>query len=122
MSMNTHRLIGLTQERAMEEKTGVTDLHIGWQYEYAQQQQKDPSGHNHQAPVVTWKREGVTYQCVPRLAFRVNVTETPWIRRVLGLTDDPDFLVDTEALTHAVETQLLTRGVDASQRPTDVHA
>ncbi|MGM0769109.1 MAG: hypothetical protein ACQEV6_13885 [Pseudomonadota bacterium] len=115
MSINTNRLIGLTQERAMEEKTGVTDLHIGWQREFGQQQQKDPSGHIHRAPVVTWKREGVTYQFVPTLEFRVNVTETLWIRRVLGLTDDPQFLVDSEALARAIEAQLTTRGVTRTE-------
>lgn len=112
MSINANRLIGLTQERAMEEKTGVADLHIGWQREYEQQQQKDPSGHTHRAPVVTWTRKGVAYQFVPRLEFRVNVTETPWIRRVLGLTDDPRFLVDSEALARAIEAELTTRGVN----------
>ena len=115
MSLHTNRLIGLTQERAMEVKTGVTDLHIGWQNEFEQQQQKDPSGHNHRAPVVTWKRDGVTYQFVPTLEFRVNVTETLWIRRILGLTDDPDFLVDSESLAAAIEAQLTSRGVTQSQ-------
>lgn len=111
MSLHTNRLIGLTQERAMEVKTGVTDLHIGWQNEFAQQQQKDPAGHNHRAPVVTWKRDGVTYQFVPTLEFRVNVTETLWIRRILGLIDDPDFLVDSDSLAAAIEAQLCRRGV-----------
>lgn len=118
MSSNTARLIGLTQERAMEENTSVTDLHIGWQREYAQQQQRDPAGHLHRAPVVTWKREGVTYQFVPKLEFRVNVTETVWIRRVLGLIDDPEFLVDGEALERAIVAQLNSRGV-SDARPSD---
>ncbi len=110
MSITTNRLIGLTQERAMEIKAGVTDLHIGWQSEYSQQEQRDPAGHLHRAPVVTWKKGDVTYQFVPKLAFRVNVTETPWIRRVLGITDDPAYIVDGAELAAAIEKQLLSRG------------
>lgn len=116
MSINTNRLIGLTQERAIELKTGVTDLHVGWQNEYSQQEQKDPAGHIHRAPVVTWKKDDVTYQFVPRLVFRVNVTETPWIRRVLGMTDDPAYIVDKEELTTAIEHQLLSRGRETLNR------
>ena len=116
MSINTNRLIGLTQERAMEINTGVTDLHIGWQNEYSQQEQRDPAGHLHRAPVVTWKKDDVTYQFVPRLTFRVNVTETPWIRRVLGLTDDPAYIVDGAELATAIEKQLLSRGKNPLNR------
>lgn len=120
MSSNSNRLIGLTQERAIEENTGVTDLHIGWQDEYSVQRQQDPAGHTHQAPVVTWKRDGITYQYVPTLPFRVNVTETPWLRRVLGLQEEPSYLVDSERLIADIEQQLLSRGL--RQRGQAVHA
>ncbi|MDY6797571.1 MAG: hypothetical protein SVX28_02295 [Pseudomonadota bacterium] len=122
MSSNSNRLIGLTQERAIEENTGVTDLHIGWQDEYSAQRQQDPAGHTHQAPVVTWKRDGVTYQYVPTLPFRVNVTETPWLRRVLGLQEEPSYLVDGERLIADIEQQLLSRGLRQRDQAGHAHA
>ena len=122
MSSNSNRLIGLTQERAIEENTGVSDLHIGWQDEYSVQRQQDPAGHVHHAPVVTWKRDGVTYQYVPTLPFRVNVTETPWLRRVLGLQEDPSYLVDGDSLMADIEQQLLSRGRKHSNQAGHAHA
>ncbi len=107
MGMVTERLIGLTQERAIEERTGVTDLHIGWQREYAQQDQRDPCGHLHRAPVVTWQYNGALCQYVPRLAFRPNLAETAWIRRLLCLEHEAEFRIDSEALAADIESMLL---------------
>lgn len=69
MAISSNRIIGLTQELQIEQSCHVNDLHIGWHNEYAAQKQQDPSGHYYRAPVVTWQRDGITYQYVPTLRF-----------------------------------------------------
>ncbi len=100
MSISSNRIIGLTQELAIEQACNVVDLHIGWQNEYEAQQQKDPSGHYHRAPVVTWQRDGITYQFVPTLAFEPAAK---------------GYAVNADKLVADIETQLLTRGVHSPQ-------
>ncbi|KAA1171911.1 hypothetical protein FWJ25_14850 [Marinobacter salinexigens] len=108
MSFINPRLIGLTQERAIEENTGVSDLHVGWQNEFASQVQSDPMGNSHCAPVIRWQQEGEIRYFVPRLSFTQNVTETPWLRQILGLDDEPGYVVDEAALIKAIERKLIS--------------
>ena len=74
MAISSNRLIGLTEELQIEQSCQVQDLHIGWHNEYQAQHQKDPAGHQHRAPVVTWQRHGITYQYVPGLVFVALLT------------------------------------------------
>ncbi|KEF30971.1 hypothetical protein D777_02124 [Marinobacter nitratireducens] len=108
MTFINPRLIGLTQERAIEDNTGVDDLHIGWQNEFASQVQKDPMGNTHRAPVVRWVQDGEHHYFVPRLSFSLNVTETPWLRKILGLENEPTYTIDTAALIKTIERKLLS--------------
>lgn len=100
MSISSNRIIGLTEELLIEQSCNVVDLHVGWQNEYEAQQQKDPSGHYHRAPVVTWQRDGITYQFVPTLRFR---------ERHSG------YDVDADRLVADIKVQLLTRGVKKTE-------
>lgn len=108
MSIDINRVIGLTQEKRIETETGVDNLHIGFQNQFAGQRQTDPSGHQHRAPVVSWKENGETRRFVPTLTFRVNVTETPWLKKVLGIEEEPDYRVDADALETAIKRRLHT--------------
>lgn len=98
MAISSNRIIGLTQELQIEQACHVNELHIGWQNEFATQQQKDPSGHYFRAPVVTWSRDGITYQYVPTLQF----VETK-----------KGFEVDADQLVADIKRQLLTRGTQS---------
>ncbi|MDX1457820.1 MAG: hypothetical protein R3276_09535 [Marinobacter sp.] len=100
MGITSNRIIGLTQELSLEKSCNVVDLHVGWQNEYEAQQQKDSNGHNHRAPVVTWQRDGVTYQFVPTLTFEQTAK---------------GYVVDADRLIADIEEQLLTRGVKKTE-------
>ncbi|SFM13203.1 hypothetical protein [Marinobacter zhejiangensis] len=96
MAISSNRIIGLTQELQIEQSCHVTDLHIGWQNEFATQQQKAPSGRYFRAPVVTWSRDGVTHQYVPTLHF-VEARQ--------------GFEVDADRLMTDIKRQLLNRDI-----------
>ncbi|PVY76825.1 hypothetical protein C8D92_10456 [Tamilnaduibacter salinus] len=106
MSIDINRIIGLTQEKRIETETGVENLHIGFQNQFAEQRQIDPSGHQHRAPVVSWQENGETRRFVPMLTFQVNVTETPWLKKVLGIEEEPDYRVDADALEADIKHRL----------------
>jgi len=95
MAISSNRLIGLTEELQIEQSCQVQDLHIGWHNEYQAQHQKDPAGHQHRAPVVTWQRHGITYQYVPGLVF---------------VAQDQGYVVDVAQLTSDISQQLRARG------------
>ncbi|MDV2077239.1 hypothetical protein [Marinobacter xestospongiae] len=95
MAISSNRLIGLTEELQIEQSCQVQDLHIGWHNEYQAQHQKDPAGHQHRAPVVTWQRHGITYQYVPGLEF---------------VAQDQGYVVDVAQLTSDISQQLRARG------------
>lgn len=100
------RLIGLSDELEMEARTGVRELHIGWQHEGHRQFQHDPAGALHFAPVVRWYREGQRYRFVPHLEFR-QVTLDSRLWRLVGMADRTGYEVDVEALIRRVEAVLL---------------
>ncbi|GAA3566466.1 hypothetical protein [Marinobacter xestospongiae] len=95
MAISSNRLIGLTEELQIEQSCQVQDLHIGWHNEYQAQHQKDPAGHQHRAPVVTWQRHGITYQYVPGLVF---------------VAQDQGYEVDVAQLISDISQQLRARG------------
>lgn len=100
MSISSNRIIGLTQELLIEQSCNVVDLHVGWQNEYEAQQQKDPAGHHHRAPVVTWQRDGITYQFVPTLRFQAT---------------NKGYAVDADRLVADIKLQLLSRGLKETE-------
>ncbi|MDX1635763.1 MAG: hypothetical protein R3280_14065 [Marinobacter sp.] len=113
MEMHSKRLIGLTEERRLEAACHVEDLHIGWQLEFDHQRQRDPAGHTHLAPVVTWSRGGTTYRFVPSLAFLAVASQPHWLPRQWRHAGNRAYRVDREQLLHAIEHQLVSRGLPA---------
>jgi len=103
MSMIESRLIGLSDEVALERQAGVEDLHIGWQVEEESQQQPDPDGRIHIAPVVRWKQDGVIHRHVPVLGFREDPAPEAKLRRFFGLPDLQRYVIDREKLLADIE-------------------
>lgn len=110
MSMAINRVIGLTEERQLEARYGVTDLHISWRDDVVGQRQTDPNGQEHLAPLVTWRYRGQTYRFVPQLAFRIEFRTLPAVLRQCGLQERQYFVVDGLALSREIGEQLATRG------------
>lgn len=110
MSIVSKRLIGLTEERGLETACQVEDLHIGWQREFPQQVQRDPAGHVHLAPVVSWCRDGIRYRFVPALAFVPAEDPRPWLPVQWRRGTGPHYRVDRDQLLASIQDQLLSRG------------
>jgi len=103
MGISTQRVIGPSIEREIEHKRGLEDLHISWQKVRSEQVQRDPSGQPHLAPLVTWKIGGKRYEYMPTLQFQVNLTEEPWLRRLLGISDQAGHIIDRDQLIRDIE-------------------
>ncbi|TBW56054.1 hypothetical protein EZI54_10460 [Marinobacter halodurans] len=110
MSIAVNRVIGLTEERQMEARYGVADLHIHWREDVASQRQTDPNGQAHLAPLVSWTHKGRTYRYVPRLTFRIEFRSLPAILRQCGLQERQYFVVDALALSREIGGQLASCG------------
>ncbi|MDX1457727.1 MAG: hypothetical protein R3276_09065 [Marinobacter sp.] len=108
MSISTIRLIGLSEEKEMNRRTGVDDLHIGWQMERSEQVQKAPDGRSVRAPVVTWWIGGVSEQFVPTLRFVRTESQSRSLARLFGHADEQTWTVDVDALKQDIEEQLFT--------------
>ncbi|MDX1754739.1 MAG: hypothetical protein R3175_01635 [Marinobacter sp.] len=108
MSISTIRLIGLSEEKDMNRRTGVDELHIGWQMECAEQVQKAPDGQSVRAPVVTWWLGGVREQFVPTLQFVRTESQSRSLARLFGHADEQTWTVDVDTLKRDIEEQLFT--------------
>lgn len=111
MSIQSKRLIGLTEERRLEVACHVENLHIGWQREFDHQYQRDPAGHVHIAPVITWTRGNTTYRFVPTLAFSRVDCQRGWLPVQWRETPAQAYQIDRERLLRSIEHQLITRGL-----------
>ncbi|MDX1588801.1 MAG: hypothetical protein R3296_07670 [Oleiphilaceae bacterium] len=97
------RLIGLSDEVALERRLGIQDLHIGWQVEEDRQYQADPEGRVHIAPVVRWKYTGTQQRLVPALSFREDNNPETRLRRFFGLFAPTRYRIDGERLLKDIE-------------------
>ncbi len=108
MSISTIRLIGVSEEREMNRRTGVDELHVGWQKECPEQRQSAPDGRVFRAPVVTWWMGGERGQFVPTLRFVRVPSQCRSLARLLGGSVTEEWAVDVEALKNDIEKQLYT--------------
>ncbi|MDC0664230.1 hypothetical protein [Marinobacter sp. SS21] len=111
MSISTIRLIGASEEREMNRRSGVDELHIGWQKECQEQRQSAPDGRVFRAPLVTWWVGGDQGQFVPTLRFVRVPSQSRSLARLLGGSVTEEWAVDVEALKRDIEKQLCTSGV-----------
>ncbi|MCH8498745.1 MAG: hypothetical protein LAT63_09725 [Marinobacter sp.] len=110
MTLVIERAVGLSEERELEMKTGVDDLVIHWLSEFDEQKQLDPAGHYHLAPVVRWREDGQQRHWIPGLTFQADVTHLPWLRKLLGLKDQPHYHIDQVVLMQNIEKALMSSG------------
>ena len=105
MSLVETRLIGLSDELQIERRSGVCDLHIGWQREDELQHQFDPSGGVHLAPVVRWYCNGKRYRHVPQLKFSSWKLDSK-LGRMLRLPARSGYQIDRDALIRDIESAI----------------
>lgn len=110
MAIVINRVMGLTEERKLEQKYGVSDLHISWREDVAGQRQSDPNGQVHLAPLVTWGRDGVTCRYVPELRFRIEFRPLSSVLRQFGLEAEQYFVIDAVELSRDIGGKLATLG------------
>ncbi|TVP53670.1 MAG: hypothetical protein EA349_13360 [Halomonadaceae bacterium] len=103
MSMIEKRLIGLSDEVALERRLGIKDLHIGWQVEGERQYQADPEGRMHIAPVIRFQSQDRVHRVVPVLRFLPDNNPEVKLRRFFGLTASTPFRIDGERLLQDIE-------------------
>ncbi|WP_111496336.1 MULTISPECIES: hypothetical protein [Marinobacter] len=106
MSVMIQRVIGLTEERQLEDLFAVRDLHISWRDDLSAQHQRDPDGRLHLAPMVTWTAHGEHYRFIPWLRFRIAFRTLPSILRQLGWRSEHYFAIDPDALLSDIGAQL----------------
>ncbi|PAV25142.1 hypothetical protein C8D92_10292 [Tamilnaduibacter salinus] len=110
MSTVVQRVVGVTDERDLESRFRIENLHISWRFEHASQKQADPTGQRHLAPLVSWERDGQVYRYIPHLDFVERTLSLPRVLRQIGFVDERQYEVDADRLRRVISEQLGTLG------------
>lgn len=106
MSIVMNRVVGLSEERELEQKSGVSNLHISWREDVEAQRQFDPNGQAHLAPLVSWSHKGSHFRYVPELTFRIEFKALPAFLRQFGLKSEQYFVIDALQLRRDIAGRL----------------